>query len=63
MESTFNCFNRKVKFEQDNDFAQKLIVRMNEARKNKAQEGAKEEFVSEEVEKQRKKNELEMQVI
>ena len=36
---------------------------MNEARKKKAKEGAKEEFISEEVEKQRKKNELELQVI
>lgn len=57
----YNLFNRNVKFEQDNDFAQKMIQRMREARKNAPKDpGSKEEFVSEEVDKMRRKNEAEL---
>ena len=60
-ESEFNLFNRSVKFEQNNDFATKMIQRMREARKNATpDEPEKEEFISEEIIKVRKQNETQM---
>lgn len=60
-EPEHTLFNRNVKFEQDNDFALKMIQRMREARKNApAEPGSKEELVSEEVKQMRKQNEMEL---
>ena len=60
-ESEFNLFNRNVKFEQDNDFAMKMIQRIRESKKNAAQEpGALDDPLSKELEEARIKHDIEL---
>lgn len=59
----FNLFNRNVKFEQDNDFAQKMIQRIRESKKTSEGPEQMDDPISKELEEARKKHDFEVKEI